>query len=74
MSKKMIGSFFSGVSVTEMEKAGIKRLSTSKEDYERITRGIKQITPIVEKEIAEVRAWVEESGRATEWFPGCRNM
>ncbi|MEW6621157.1 MAG: hypothetical protein AB1422_17795 [bacterium] len=74
MSKKMIGSGFSGVEVELMESKGLKRLSTTKEDRERIEEGIKRITPRVEAGIKRVREWVKKSGEATEWHPGCKAM
>ncbi|MDI6734831.1 MAG: hypothetical protein QME42_01335 [bacterium] len=74
MSKKMIGSFISGVSIEKMEELGIRRLSTTKEDHERLAKGIEQIRPLVEKGIAEVREWKRNSDEAQEWFPGCISM
>ena len=57
-----------------MEKAGLKRLSTTKEDHERLAKGIEQIRPLVEKGIMEVREWKRRSAEAQEWYPGCISM
>ncbi|MEK7557866.1 MAG: hypothetical protein AAB530_01505 [Patescibacteria group bacterium] len=46
----------------KMEEAWLKRLSTTKEDHERLAKGIEEIRPAVEKGIEEIRAWKERSG------------
>lgn len=62
------------ISTDKMEEKGLKRLSTTKADHDRIAKGIEQITPLVEKGIAEVREWKRKSAEAIEWFPGCISM